>query len=65
MLLRALATDRLMPAALMGLFFGLAYLTKSFAFVVALLTIVALVGAIKFTSWYPDHHRAIAKTTTR
>ncbi len=39
MLLNALATDSLIYAPLMGLFFGLAYLSKSFAFVVALLTI--------------------------
>src|SRR6185437_10548472 len=39
MLLNALATDSMIYAPLMGLFFGLAYLTKSFAFVVALLTI--------------------------
>jgi hypothetical protein len=30
-----------------------------------IVTIVALVGAIKFTSWYPDHRRAIAKATTQ
>jgi hypothetical protein len=28
-------------------------------------TVLALVGAIKFTSWYPDHRRAIAKTATQ
>jgi 4-amino-4-deoxy-L-arabinose transferase-like glycosyltransferase len=39
MLLNALATESLIYAPLMGLFFGLAYLTKSFAFVVALLSI--------------------------
>ena len=39
MLLNALATDSMVYAPLMGLFFGLAYLTKSFAFVVALLTV--------------------------
>ncbi len=39
MLLNALATESLSYAPLMGLFFGLAYLTKSFAFVVALLSI--------------------------
>jgi hypothetical protein len=42
MLLQTLATDRLIFAPLMGLFFGLAYLTKSFAFLVALLSIAAL-----------------------
>ncbi|HXS12805.1 MAG TPA: hypothetical protein VN734_08885 [Acidobacteriaceae bacterium] len=39
MLLNALATESLICAPLMGLFFGLAYLTKSFAFVIALLSI--------------------------
>lgn len=39
MLLNALATESLVYAPLMGLFFGLAYLTKSFAFVVAVLSI--------------------------
>jgi 4-amino-4-deoxy-L-arabinose transferase-like glycosyltransferase len=43
MLLQALATNRLIFAPLMGLFFGLAYLTKSFAFLIALLAIAALV----------------------
>jgi hypothetical protein len=43
MLLQALASNRLIFAPLMGLFFGLAYLTKSFAFLVALLAIAALV----------------------
>jgi hypothetical protein len=36
MLLQALATESLIFAPLMGLFFGLAYLTKSFAFLIAL-----------------------------
>jgi hypothetical protein len=39
MMLNALATENLVYAPLMGLFFGLAYLTKSFAFVVALVSI--------------------------
>jgi len=43
MLLQALATESLVYAPLMGLFFGLAYLTKSFAFVVALLSIAVMV----------------------
>ena len=43
MLMQALATDRWIFAPLMGLFFGLAYLTKSFAFLVALLAIAVLV----------------------
>ncbi len=42
MLLNALATESLVYAPLMGLFFGLAYLTKSFAFVVALLSIAIM-----------------------
>jgi hypothetical protein len=29
-----------------------------------IVTILALVAAIKFTSWYPDHRRAIAKAAT-
>jgi 4-amino-4-deoxy-L-arabinose transferase-like glycosyltransferase len=43
-LLAHLATGRLRYAALMGLALGCAYLTKSFAFVFALLSIAALVG---------------------
>jgi len=43
MLLQALATDRLVFAPLVGMFFGLAYLTKSFAFLLALLAIAVLV----------------------
>ena len=39
MMLNALATESLIYAPLMGLFFGLAYLTKSFAFLIALLSI--------------------------
>jgi hypothetical protein len=42
MLMQSLATESLLYAALMGLFFGLAYLTKSFAFVVALLSIATM-----------------------
>src|ERR1700761_8487883 len=42
MLLNALASASLLFAPLMGLFFGLAYLTKSFAFVVALLSIALM-----------------------
>ena len=42
MMLNALATESLIYAPLMGLFFGLAYLTKSFAFVIALLSIVVM-----------------------
>jgi 4-amino-4-deoxy-L-arabinose transferase-like glycosyltransferase len=42
MLLNALASETLLYAPLMGLFFGLAYLTKSFAFVVALLSIAVM-----------------------
>jgi hypothetical protein len=43
-LLRHLATGRMRYAALMGLALGCAYLTKSFALVVALLLIAVLVG---------------------
>jgi hypothetical protein len=43
MLLQALATDSLIFAPLMGLFFGLAYLTKSFAFLIALITVAVMV----------------------
>jgi hypothetical protein len=43
-LLAHLATGRLRYAALMGLALGCAYLTKSFAFVFALLSIAALAG---------------------
>jgi len=43
MLLRALATESLVYAPLMGLFLGLAYLTKSFAFLIALLAIAVMV----------------------
>ncbi|HEV2577696.1 MAG TPA: hypothetical protein VGU25_10835 [Acidobacteriaceae bacterium] len=42
MMLNALATESFIYAPLMGLFFGLAYLTKSFAFLVALLSIAIL-----------------------
>jgi 4-amino-4-deoxy-L-arabinose transferase-like glycosyltransferase len=42
MMLNALASESLIYAPLMGLFFGLAYLTKSFAFVVALLSIAVV-----------------------
>ncbi|HVG26452.1 MAG TPA: hypothetical protein VM865_02510 [Acidobacteriaceae bacterium] len=48
MLLQALATESLVYAPLMGLFFGLAYLTKSFAFLVALLSIGAM---MVFQAW--------------
>jgi FtsH-binding integral membrane protein len=30
-----------------------------------IVTILALVGAIKFTGWYPDHRQAIAKTAAQ
>lgn len=48
MLLQALATEALVYAPLMGLFFGFAYLTKSFAFLVALLSIGVM---IVFQAW--------------
>src|ERR1700677_60679 len=43
-LLRHLATNHLRYAALMGIALGLAYLTKSFAFVFTLLCVAALIG---------------------
>jgi hypothetical protein len=42
MLLQSLATESLIFAPLLGFFFGLAYLAKSFAFVVALLAIAVM-----------------------
>lgn len=48
MLMKALAKESLVFAPLMGLFFGLAYLTKSFAFLVALLSIVVM---MLFQAW--------------
>jgi hypothetical protein len=42
MLLRALATESLVFAPLLGMFLGFAYLTKSFAFLVALLAIAMM-----------------------
>jgi 4-amino-4-deoxy-L-arabinose transferase-like glycosyltransferase len=48
MLLQALATESLVFAPLMGFFFGLAYLTKSFAFLVALLSIAVM---LIFQAW--------------
>jgi hypothetical protein len=48
MLLQTFASESLLYAPLMGFFFGLAYLAKSFAFVVALLTIAAM---MLFQSW--------------
>jgi hypothetical protein len=43
MLMQALATERVIFPPLMGIFFGLAYLTKSFAFLLGLLAIAVLV----------------------
>jgi hypothetical protein len=43
MLLESLATESFFFAPLMGFFFGLAYLTKSFAFLIALLSIAVMV----------------------
>jgi hypothetical protein len=48
MLLRSFASESLLYAPLMGFFFGLAYLAKSFAFVVALLTIALMMA---FQAW--------------
>jgi 4-amino-4-deoxy-L-arabinose transferase-like glycosyltransferase len=59
MMLNALATDSLIYAPLMGLFFGLAYLTKSFAFVVALLSIALM---FLFQLWL--RRRALARAVT-
>ena len=59
MMLDALATESLVYAPLMGLFFGLAYLTKSFAFVVALLSIGVL-----FLSQLWLQRRSLARVTT-
>jgi 4-amino-4-deoxy-L-arabinose transferase-like glycosyltransferase len=56
MLLNALATESLVYAPLMGLFFGLAYLTKSFAFVIALLSIAVMAA---FQLWL--QRRALAR----
>jgi hypothetical protein len=55
MLLQALATESLIFAPLMGLFFGLAYLAKSFAFPVALLTIAVMVI---FQAWLQGRRAA-------
>jgi hypothetical protein len=30
-----------------------------------IMTVLALVGAVKFTSWYPDRRRALTETVTR
>ncbi len=48
MLLQSFASESLLYAPLMGFFFGLAYLAKSFAFVVALITIALM---MLFQSW--------------
>jgi hypothetical protein len=55
MLLQALATESLIFAPLLGVFFGLAYLTKSFAFPVALLTIAVMVI---FQAWLQGRRAA-------
>jgi hypothetical protein len=47
MMMQLLATESLWFAAAMGLFFGLAYLTKSFAFVVALLSIAVMMAFLR------------------
>jgi len=49
MLLFALASESLIFAPLMGMFLGLAYLTKSFAFLVAFLSIAAM---MVFQVWF-------------
>ena len=48
MLLQSFASESLLYAPLMGFFFGLAYLTKSFAFLIALLTIALM---MVFQAW--------------
>jgi hypothetical protein len=48
MLLQSFASESLLYAPLMGFFFGLAYLTKSFAFVIALITIALM---MLFQAW--------------
>jgi hypothetical protein len=48
MLLRSFASESLLYAPLMGFFFGLAYLAKSFAFLVALITIALM---MLFQAW--------------
>jgi len=48
MLLQSFASESLLYAPAMGFFFGLAYLTKSFAFLIALLTIALMVV---FQAW--------------
>jgi hypothetical protein len=53
MLMFALASESLVYAPLMGLFLGLAYLTKSFAFVVAILSIATLIAFFTFIQRCP------------
>lgn len=53
MLMFALASESLVYAPLMGLFLGLAYLTKSFAFVVAILSIGTLIAFATFIQRRP------------
>jgi hypothetical protein len=48
MLLQSFASESLLYAPLMGFFFGLAYLTKSFAFLIALITIALM---MLFQAW--------------
>jgi hypothetical protein len=48
MLLQSFASESLIYAPLMGFFFGLAYLTKSFAFLIALITIALM---MLFQGW--------------
>jgi hypothetical protein len=48
MLLQSFASESLLYAPAMGFFFGLAYLTKSFAFLIALLTIALM---MVFQAW--------------
>ena len=59
MMMNALATESFVYVPLMGLFFGLAYLTKSFAFLIALLSIGVL---FVFQLWL--QRRAFARALT-
>ncbi len=55
MLLQSFASESLLYAPLMGFFFGLAYLTKSFAFLIALITIALM---MLFQAWVQKRNPA-------
>jgi hypothetical protein len=63
-LLRHLATTHLRYAALMGAALGLAYLTKSFAFIFTLLCVMALVAFRLFWQKHPPARIAAASLLT-